>query len=1853
MAIFADDITEEESKERFDFVKPSLAATPIPKGENAWNTDPRIQRANEIYTYALSQNPDILDTGSWFDDNGNIKEVLRDEDYRIETMISRQGNIDNLTPEQKEAYKLLRTTWDEVEIENYGEALVDIGSDIIFNPSSLATLLFTGGVGNVATQTAGKEGLRQGLKRLAVSNETNPQAVRAAMFGAGYGAAHEDQLQRVEIGTGISDDYDINRTAIIAGFGALGGVALTKLLSGTGKYYKNRAKQRLESEDAYRQANQEGPSDGVDTEIFETVNDNVEIIVPSRSTEVSIDVKSGRTFTIIDQEPIEVFTETVNKKAGGGESTRQEMVDTVNQTIRDNPNMPLKNLKNRIGFEMGRITNKLGSKLVFKPASVVQSFSKYSQTATNLAKKFRYDMGRSVWGERDYDAQDFNEVYKETAGRYFIRAKTAMEPLALNMKGKLGDIANDNLLKALRGTAPNTEAISVISKELRSILDEIGDRLFEDGFIKDKVTNYVPRMWNRSAIEKNKDVFAQKLKDSGEVNSLEEGFRVVDNMLDKKNQLDGGGSGGNSFFFQRQFDQINDLDFEEYLNNDIVDVMNNYIFQSSKQLAKKQVFGVRNLKEYRAAYINPIREEIRKAGKTLTKSDELDLERVWKLSTGEDVSRFESSKVQGFIDTYSLANRLAYLPLATLSSVTEIFINVAKAGPVKSLKGFRDASDTAQETIQKTLSEKLGKEGLTQPEIWREMNKFGLALDTSMADLSERLSGEALSTEFARKVNNGFFRFNLLDQWTKSVQMMSYTTGKTLIRDNLTEISKNVGLPDSKRITRLKDELKELNVNIEDGLSWLEAGAKKEDPFEEVIQRGASRYANEVILNPSTESGLKPTLMANPQTSILFQFMGYPAAFTNTILKNSASNLLRSPTQNAPRILTASLIMTEMARWTNYARSGGESERFKDREEIYSDAVVRWGGNGMIADMMQRGQKAAQVYQDPLAYTTGVMGPVGQDLYTLIRRGDIVSFFGKKVPGYGAGKTVERTFDVDFMDAWNKELKEMDAKLQEAVVPERDRKPFKYNKGGEVLNVPNVPEEPDERIDKLTGQPYNKQAGTAFIDQEDALTRLGFKGGGSVDPLQRLGFAGGGKLLQKGFTNLADMAFEDVITTFSPRKISKETANKAAQKIENRVGSMGDFELEDFVKKSIRVQLEEKQDLSMAEIKQRFPQFISEEGYLEGSEEFSLARGYSPEAIKAFEEQGEAANLLAMEDIDGMDFPASIENDIAEVLEAINAKDKTDIEIKEEAFIDTKAEYERIDNIRKEGAEDINEAFPEMGTDLFAAQKELELLKEATDPTSIKTRQIFNELIKKMPRTQLPETPIKANPNRDANLKEALEESAVKVPVYRATGHGIDTDYEINFAFPRELGPHFGTKAQADDLATREHLNYEIGYAESVGVDPADLYKEDMQLPGSVPALTKGYLLLKNPLEISLDTGSFNPLQKNPLDFFEDMAKQLSKGDKRLEANLLDSIMQKYEKTVKPTVREYTDFTDNISDETGATVKLQKDIREAHINVLVKDFIKSYGFDSIKYRNKFEGATDVIDGEEDFSYIAFEPNQFKIITASDFNFEDDRVFKNTGGEILGELKTHIEKLSPEAKKTLTKTTSQMSSKQQQDFLASLQMGDEEFRTDVGRYMPEGSTIDPSVARLKAFPDEAYVGRRGLNLKGVSSKGVTDLEQLNKKYNGFELQLEPDTVSAVEAINANPRVFSHEYRHFEDADGSEMSNRVQDLMASQNEKELRTNVLSLASNARSYVKIDDKDARNLYMGLYNKAAVGTEKQILEAAQELLTSPMVTTHMYLYGDEGKGGFSKAVQGPYFKRNNIKVPENYKELFYQDRE
>tara|TARA_R110001592_G_scaffold5604_1_gene30898 strand:+ start:5831 stop:9982 length:4152 start_codon:yes stop_codon:yes gene_type:complete len=81
---------------------------------------------------------------------------------------------------------------------------------------------------------------------------------------------------------------------------------------------------------------------------------------------------------------------------------------------------------------------------------------------------------------------------------------------------------------------------------------------------------------------------------------------------------------------------------------------------------------------------------------------------------------------------------------------------------------------------------------------------------------------------------------------------------------------------------------------------------------------------------------------------------------------------------------------------------------------------------------------------------------------------------------------------------------------------------FKENKeqrlqkstGGEVSElIPNAPSEPDERINKVTGLPYNEGAGAAYMDTDDPMRVLKMNEGGSVE---REGYSAAGAVVKAG-----------------------------------------------------------------------------------------------------------------------------------------------------------------------------------------------------------------------------------------------------------------------------------------------------------------------------------------------------------------------------------------------------------------------------------------------------------------------------------------------------------------------------------------------------------------------------------------------------------------------------------------------------------------------------------------------------------------------------------------------------------------
>jgi hypothetical protein len=174
--------------------------------------------------------------------------------------------------------------------------------------------------------------------------------------------------------------------------------------------------------------------------------------------------------------------------------------------------------------------------------------------------------------------------------------------------------------------------------------------------------------------------------------------------------------------------------------------------------------------------------------------------------------------------------------------------------------------------------------------------------------------------------------------------------------------------------------------------------------------------------------------------------------------------------------------------------------------------------------------------------------------------------------------------------------------------------------------------------------------------------------------------------------------------------------------------------------------------------------------------------------------------------------------------------------------------------------------------------------------------------------------------------------------------------------------------------------------------------------------------------------------------------------------------------------------------------------------------------------------------------------------------------------MIEELETHIANRSPRAKRFLTRAAKDMSEEQQLSFLQQLQLGDTEFQTEVAPYMPKGAEIDPSRARLRRFPVQEIEGEAAKDIpRGLVWKG-DDYYTLKARDpnipDGFQSMLiEPETVNVIQARNADPQVWAHEYKHLEDLDGGgEYTNRVMDLMSAQNYDDVVTAMRATAVQA---------------------------------------------------------------------------------------
>ena len=1029
---------------------------------NDLEADPEFQFRTERFLGSLGEGDDIF-------------EYLRDEDFNLTKAMTRYASSGNFTEQQKEDYKYLRQRFDGANVgstSQYVELIKDGFIDMVSDPTLIAAAFFTPwtGGGSLATRATLGRGAAQGLKMLgqankgalskaklnkAIANGSLREAAKTATkvstgIGAieagGWMGLHNHAHQNIEINTRIRQAYSAKEL--------VGNIALGTLMGGVigygGQKWSNYANPILQLNNA--------PKVFADDFLgnvrlkFNKAWDNV----------VGRTIAGNAAFlrTIADQ-----GIESARRLRGLFDSDAQ-----LNIGVRNNK---------KVEWSFPELLNRRRGRYLFETDGPTPGF----------------------WQIINDVAPD--GIFKQADELAIIRY----------LRGNK---------QALRGATPK---IKKVAKDLRKYFDNIAKEAEEAGFGNLRVENYFPRQWNRQKIKDNpkefRDMLAEDLlgKKPNKLTAKEsrEMQEIVDGMLNKNNQLYQ--SHSNLLTHGRKFKNLNDNKYEKFLTNELVSVTASYALNAantiqtkisflggrpkSKVVKKKDLEGndvltFQSLQESKVdqfikTHVDPIDAELfRKTGRNLSRRDRQNMVNAFKSVTG-DVNFFDGQWSQGIYDSIKLANAMAYLPLATVSSLSEGLIAMARKGGAKSsTKRLAFHTENGVRFLTTDLKRALvERRGLSEVEANREANKVFIAVDDIQSDLTNRLAGDGLQTAGLNRIARGFYKLNLLLPWTKTIELAAFNTGRDIVEENLVQLAKlqkaGVNIFDDvgnfvrttkgkdkeilknlegldgtwggkgnlyQRVTYLKEQIYDLGIDVEQGLKWLNNGANRETAFwRNEMSMAGGRFSRSVILPTSREFSKVPQFMTHPRWDILTQFLRYPTAFSNTVLKNFARDILNNPKANGPRFAAFVVGATAIARGTNYWRSSDERQREYDRNarELDDDSVAGKAFDAIVGrsfdenlrafqrvgllgpyEYIQRYKDAYKANPNMFLAATSLGGPVMSDFTgsAVYGRGAFETL-AKKTPLIGTRNVVKRYTGVDPFEPLLEGAKEQDEKVGE------------------------------------------------------------------------------------------------------------------------------------------------------------------------------------------------------------------------------------------------------------------------------------------------------------------------------------------------------------------------------------------------------------------------------------------------------------------------------------------------------------------------------------------------------------------------------------------------------------------------------------------------------------------------------------------------------------------------------------------------------------------------------------------------------------------------------------------------------
>jgi hypothetical protein len=1069
---------------------------------------PLIQQVEQTYTLNDLRNDDefnevttrflqSIGEGSRPDD---LFGYFRGNEYNIGDALQAYSATEDFTEQDKKDYIYLQNKFNNANVGDWIEWIRtagDIGQELITDPTLIASALlipWSGGTslaGRIATGKAvttalkklGNPLISQGLtKTLSATGQVlkSPLSARAthALVGAEgalWGSSYDFLKQQREINLGQRDEYDVYSTLTtgalggVLGYGASFGI---RHLANTPSYLRSIESKRLariDNNSNYKASDYTLLEKGAELGL-RALN------LFTKPTSAFL-IKAKRSKTL--QDLMKIFRyDSLKPMAAEKAGTTPRLGDDYNQSL-------LSFIHNRIEkFHKILDENKLLESLKTKE---VMPFSKGA-----LINPFR--------------------------------SKTKRTRESIFRKTRLSEETNDKLWTYLVTGEKKGLSKDIIKAgdEIRALFDDILKTGKKAGLDIGEIENFFPRVWLSDALQENNTLFIKKLARDEFGGDVSKAKKVLEDMLDLNKTGIRGFEGTyhsavhlSSIKAERKLLKIKDENYSQFLDKNIMNVVEDYIFQAGKLIVRKEKLG-EDVAEFSKRWIKPIQDEL---GNVELSARELKkLERIYLFTTGQ--AGYINNPLGRFLSDLTVTTtQTALLPFATVTSIAELAVPLLRGAKPISFKSrakgeysqaftqsFWDTTTSSLDMWWKDVQKSIGKDVPldVRSKNLRELNAFGRAVNLAKEDRAQAIFGQAHGKNFT-KIQNVFFKGILLHDWTRYVQLIGYDYGKGLIYRNLNDLVNGKNLTKLQK-QRIAGELNELGVDIQKGVQWIKNGAEQTDNFYlQDVRKAASRYTDEVVMNPTTAANQKPLLHSQPATKWAFGLLGFPTAYSNTALKNAVREITKdarySTNLSTPAVFTGILISTALGIAGNTIRTKGKAlEEYNSGEKpLWSDDLSATGtDSGLLNDALQRSGlfgpfeyyvrfKQARKYQNDItAALSTLTGPAVGDILRYVRTSQYQGANYEAILRRAPFITLLRSSFPETYEKVLEAVKELD-KSSAPVRPEEDEIPrFGLSTGGLVSGpkVPATKENPADRINPFTNEPYQEQ-----------MDRLGFAEG--------------------------------------------------------------------------------------------------------------------------------------------------------------------------------------------------------------------------------------------------------------------------------------------------------------------------------------------------------------------------------------------------------------------------------------------------------------------------------------------------------------------------------------------------------------------------------------------------------------------------------------------------------------------------------------------------------------------------------------------------------------------------------------